>query len=79
MMMGALRSQDDCSLRLACRLGKLAQNSDMLKGQTAAALLQGVNAILPEKYGSFARSFQSVARDEDLSSCEKECYRCISI
>jgi hypothetical protein len=25
MMMGALRHQDDCSLRLACRLGKLAQ------------------------------------------------------
>ena len=61
MMIGALRHQDDCSLRLACWLGKLAQNTEMLKGQTAQALLQGVNAILPEKYSSFARSFQSVA------------------
>ena len=79
MMMGALRHQDDCSLRLACRLGKLAQNSDMLKGQTAEALFQGVHAILPQKYSSFARSFQAVAKEEDLSSCEKECYRCIAI
>ena len=79
MMMGALRHQDDCSLRLACRLGKLAQNSDMLRGQTAEALFQGVHAILPHKYSSFARSFQAVAKEEDLSSCEKECYRCIAI
>ena len=79
MMMGALRHQDGCSLRLACRLGKLAKNSSLLKGQTAEALFHGVNAILPQKYGSFARNFKAVAQDEDLSSCEKECYRCIAI
>lgn len=79
MMMSALRYEDGCAERLACRLGKMAATSEILKGPTAQVLFEGVSAVLPQRYNGFARSFQAVANHGDDSSCQKECYRCISI
>ncbi len=78
-MMSALRHGDGCSQRLACKLGKMAKDSEILGGSTGEALMGAVNSVLPERFDSFARSFKAVASSEDESSCEKECYRCISI
>ena len=79
MMISALRHEDGCSQRLACKLGKMAKESDFLVGDTGDAIMGAVNSVLPERFNSFARSFKAVASEEDESSCEKECYRCISI
>lgn len=79
MMISALRYEDGCSQRLACKLGQMARSSELLKGQTMNAVFQGVSSFLPEKYSSFARSFRAVADEEDESACQKECYRCIAI
>lgn len=79
MMMSALRYEDGCSQRLACKLGQMARTSEILKGQTMNTIFQGVSSFLPEKYSSFARSFRAVADEEDESACQKECYRCIAI
>lgn len=78
-MVSALRSDDGCSKRLACRLGKMAKESNFLMGEAGEALYEAFNVILPDKFTSFARSFRDVASDEDESSCQEECYRCISI
>jgi hypothetical protein len=79
MMVSALRHEDGCSMRLACRLGKLAKESDFLMGETGEAIFGVVKAVLPDKFTSFARSFKAVASEEDESSCQQECFRCISI
>ena len=72
MMIGALRHQDGCSKRLACRLGQMARDSEFLGGDTGQTIVGAVHAILPEKYTSFARSIQAVAENEvseDLHVC----------
>ena len=78
-MMSALRSEDGCSARLACRLGQAARESEWLVGDTMNTLFEGIHTILPEKFSSFARSFKKVARNEKDTSCQQECYRCIAI
>ena len=77
--MSALRHEDGCSMRLACRLGKMARESEILTGDTGQTIVGAVRQIMPEKFNSFTRSFQAVANDEDESSCHQECFRCISI
>ena len=79
LMVSALRSNDGCSKRLACRMGKMAKESNFFMGGTGEALYEAVNAVLPEKFTSFARSFKDVVNEGDESSCEEECYRCIAI
>ena len=80
MMLTSIRYEDGCSARLACKLGRLAQDSNMLDQHPAASfVLDSVSGLLPDKYSSFARAFKSVAKAEDDSACQKECYRCIAI
>ena len=42
-------------------------------------LLGVLDTIMPEQYSSFSRSFENVVRDEDRSSCQKECLKCINL
>ena len=80
MMVSALRHEDGCSMRLACRLGRLAKESEFLAGDTGQSIFGAIHTILPESpFTSFARSFKEVVNDEDESSCNQECFRCISI
>ena len=79
LMMSALRTEDGCSARLACRLGQAARQSNILKSGTMETLFEGIHTILPERFSTFARSFKKVAKDEDDESCHQECYRCIAI
>ena len=79
-MVSALRHEDGCSMRLACRLGRLAKETEFLSGDTGQSIFGAVHSILPESpFTSFARSFKEVVNDEDDSSCKQECFRCISI
>ena len=79
MIPNDFRYEDGCSEKLACKLGKLARNSEMFSSSMAESVIQGASKMLPRKYGNFARSFNAVVKEEDESSCQKECYRCISI
>merc|ERR1712226_226000 len=80
LMMSALRTEDGCSARLACRLGQAARQSNIMNsGTIMETLFEGIHTILPERFSTFARSFKKVAKDEDDESCRQECYRCIAI
>ena len=79
LMMSAVRTEDGCSARLACKLGQAARQSQWMKSSTAETLFEGIHTLLPERFSSFARSFKKVARDGNDESCHQECYRCIAI
>ena len=79
-MMSALRREDGCSRRMACRLGQLARSSPLWQeGSNLESLLYGLKTILPKKYKGFMTSWEAVAREQDESSCTEECYRCVAI
>ncbi len=76
LMVSALTREDGCSARLACRLGDLARE----KFEDRADLIIGaMDSVLPKRFANFSRSFQDVFHDSDRSSCNQECYRCISV
>ena len=78
MMVSAMTREDGCSARLACRLGEMAKEK-FDAGERADFIMGAVNAVLPQRFKHFSRSFEGVLRETDTSSCSMECYRCISL
>ena len=81
MLMNAIRLEDDsCTERLACQMSqKFRSYSD--NPLSSSWILNAVNHFAPEKFRSskFSKSFRMVLENNDISSCNKECYRCVAL
>uniref|UniRef100_A0A0K2VCF1 Uncharacterized protein n=2 Tax=Lepeophtheirus salmonis TaxID=72036 RepID=A0A0K2VCF1_LEPSM len=75
MMISAIRHEDSCSAKLACKLGDAAKDSFPNKDM----LLGAVNLLLGERFVKFSESFEDVLEGRDRSSCEEKCTRCMAI
>ena len=78
LMMTAIRDGGDCSRKLACKLGKITQDSF----ETPNMILDAMYFLVPtfaNKYSNFSQTFTDVVKTRDLSSCSAECSRCLVI
>ena len=83
MMVSAIRHDDACAERFACRLGEIAKESLDLGGGEGAALMHALDiggGAGDSAYANMTRSFKRVARGlDDLGACQRECNRCIEL
>ena len=81
MLMNAIRYEDDaCTEKLACRISEVFHR---YADDTSSSdwILNTIDTVMPKSFqGSrFSRSFKMVLSNNDTSSCDKECYRCVAV
>ena len=86
MMVSAIRHDEDCAERFACRLGEIARGSLDIGGGEWATLMNsldmggGSGGSERSAYGNMTRSFERVARGlDDSGACQRKCNRCIAL
>ena len=75
-------AQGSCAKRLACKLGHWAKNSSnnlWLPKRSQHWLLEKLEGLIPETYARFSSSFKDVFTDQDDTSCDSKCYRCMAL
>ena len=81
MLMNAIRLEDGtCTEKLACQMSETFQKySD--NPLSSSWILNAVNHFAPKSFHSskFSKSFRMVLENNDKSSCNKECYRCVAL
>ena len=81
MLMNAIRLEDDsCTEKLACRMSETLQRytDNPIPNHW---MLNALNHFAPESFQSskFSKSFRMVLENNDNSSCNKDCYRCVAL
>ena len=84
MLMNAIRHEDtSCTEMLACRMAEKwkGYSDDPLDAQNNDWMLSIMEAMMPKSLSGskFSRSFRMVLDGNDISSCSKECHRCVEL